>query len=271
VTARVVLERAGLPGGPLTRLDGGDVSDVARLDAHPWVVKTRRAAPDGLFESEARGLERLAAAGCRVPEVRYVDREGLVLSWLAPRSPDAAAWRDLAGQLARLHTAPVSTYGSETPGFIGPLPWPAKTGDCSSVWVDGRIRPILSQCRLPTALRSRLEAVLGLTPPLEGPVLLHGDLWRGNAHFCVEGGALIDPSVWQGERAVDLAMMTLFGGFPPVFWEAYRAEAPIPADVWEALAYWRVYFVLVHVALFGSGYLGALDRELTSADRALRA
>ncbi len=275
MSAAAVLERAGLPPGPLTRLDGGDVSDVARLDGHPWVVKTRHAAPDGLFEAEAAGLRRLGEAGCRVPEVRYVARDGLVIGWLEPRRPDDDAWRDLARQLARLHSTPVDRYGSVTPGFIGPLPWLAGTGTWREVWVERRIRPILARCRLDGARREALEGVLACTPPLEGPVVLHGDLWRGNAHFCATdrgvGGALIDPSVWNGERAVDLAMMTLFGGFPPAFWEAYRAEAPIPEGVWEGLAYWRIYFVLVHVALFGAGYLGALDRELTTAGRALRA
>ncbi|MEZ4318531.1 MAG: fructosamine kinase family protein [Myxococcota bacterium] len=263
MTAREVLARAGLVAGTGERLEGGDISTVERFG--PWVVKTRAGAPDGLFASEARGLQTLAAAGCRVPGVRHVDAEGLVLEWLEPGPPD---WPGLADQLARLHTGRVEGYGLEHPVFIGPIGLPARTGPMAEVWWEARLAPVMAQCSGLGGLRGRLERLVhAARPPLEGPVWVHGDLWSGNVHMSRAGAALIDPSCWRGERSVDLAMMTLFGGFPPAFWSAYRAVAPVPPDVEAWLPFWRVYFLLVHVALFGSGYLPGVEREVDAITR----
>ncbi|MCB9673952.1 MAG: fructosamine kinase family protein [Alphaproteobacteria bacterium] len=263
MTGRAVLERAGLPAVGLRRLEGGDVSTVER--SGDWVVKTRPGGPPGLFASEARGLERLAGAGVRVPAVRYVDPEGIVLAYLPPGPPD---WEGLAAQLARLHGAREATYGLDAPVFIGPIELPARTGAALDVWREARMAPLLDAgSGVLGGLRSRVERMLARsTPPLEGPVWVHGDLWSGNVHMSAAGAALIDPSVWAGERAVDLAMMTLFGGFPPAFWEAYEARAPVPAEVRAWLPYWRLYFVLVHVVLFGAAYRSAVERELAAID-----
>ena len=70
-----------------------------------------------------------------------------------------------------------------------------------------------------------------------------------------EGAVLIDPSAWIGERAVDLAMMRLFGGFPEQFWHAYETHYPIPRSIKDALPFYQIYYLLVHVHLFGAHYL----------------
>jgi phosphatidylserine decarboxylase len=71
--------------------------------------------------------------------------------------------------------------------------------------------------------------------------------------------------VWWGERAVDLAMMTLFGGFPAGFWKLYRVLYPIPPEIERALPRYQVYYLLVHVYFFGSSYLPLLLRTLEAA------
>ena len=38
---------------------------------------------------------------------------------------------------------------------------------------------------------------------------------------------LIDPAVYVGHAEADLAMTELFGGFPQVFYDAYREAAPM--------------------------------------------
>ena len=75
-------------------------------------------------------------------------------------------------------------------------------------------------------LLERLPAWLDSTG-LE-PVLVHGDLWGGNAALLPDGrGAIFDPAVYRGDREVDLAMAQLFGGFPPAFFEGYQSEWPL--------------------------------------------
>src|SRR5699024_5443880 len=91
----------------------------------------------------------------------------------------------------------------------------------------------------------------------EGPSLLHGDLWSGNTQLVWDGEpALLDPAVYRGHREVDLAMASLFGGFDAAFWDAYQAARPLRGDGLERRrAVYQLYYLLVHVNLFGAGYL----------------
>jgi phosphatidylserine decarboxylase len=253
-----LLRRAGLPVVDVEPLPGGPMGVVVR--AGDAVVKV--GAADGeQYAAEARGLARLGAAGVRVPEVLHLEADGLVMRWLEPGDPD---WEGLAVQLAHLHTTRVGGHGSNAPVFLGRLRLPAVLGSSADVWVGGRLGPVLAGVRGAIGpLAARVDRVVDrVEPPLEGPVLLHGDLWSGNVHMSSEGAALLDPSGWCGERAVDLAMMTLFGGFPTAFWRAYEGLAPVPDEVRAHLPYWRLYFVLAHVQFFGRTYLPALQREL---------
>ena len=101
----------------------------------------------------------------------------------------------------------------------------------------------------------------------DGPAhLLHGDLWSGNAYAGPSGEpVLIDPAVYRGHGEVDLAMTELFGGFGSRFYEAYadvvgisRAYRAVRRDLYQ------LYYLLVHVNLFGEAYEG---RTLAAARR----
>lgn len=101
----------------------------------------------------------------------------------------------------------------------------------------------------------------------DGPSLLHGDLWSGNAMATADGPALIDPAVYRGHREADLAMTELFGGFDARFHVAYREAWPLlPGYAEERRAVYQLYYLLVHVNLFGGGYVaqtaGVLRRAL---------
>ena len=101
----------------------------------------------------------------------------------------------------------------------------------------------------------------------EGPSPLHGDLWGGNVHVAAEGPpAVIDPSAYHGHREVDLAMAELFGGFDPGFRDAYEEAWPLePGYVPVRRAVYQLYYLLVHVNLFGAGYVGGCRRALQEA------
>lgn len=257
-----LLVHAGLDPGPHApeRLSGGDMGEVWRVGA--WVVKTHPAPPPGLFPAEARGLAALAAAGARTPRVFWAGEEGLVLAYLPPGPPD---WSDLARQLARLHTHRLEGYGEAEPVYLGRFPLPAGEGaDWPKFWVERRLQPLIEATRTRLGeLGGKLQRFVHAFPwPAEGPVRIHGDLWQGNVLMTRAGAALIDPSSWRGERAVDLAMMELFGGFPQAFWSAYEALAPVPEAVRAALPAYQLYFLLVHVHFFGAGYLAPIARTL---------
>jgi fructosamine-3-kinase len=119
-------------------------------------------------------------------------------------------------------------------------------------------------------LLERTESILAETEE-DGPAFLHGDLWTGN-YYCGPDGhpVLIDPAVYVGAGEVDLAMMEFFGNLPPGFMEGYGSiRNPAPEYAAFRRDIYQLYYLLVHVNLFGGGYesgsLAAARRVLARA------
>src|SRR5690606_41960461 len=110
--------------------------------------------------------------------------------------------------------------------------------------------------RADVVLDRLVEAIPAALAEVHRPELLHGDLWAGNWFAGPEGEpVLIDPAVYRGDGEVDLAMSELFGGFDAAFYHAYRETRGIAEDY---AAYkrdlYQLYYLLVHVNLFGASY-----------------
>jgi protein-ribulosamine 3-kinase len=258
------------------RLGGGCVSPawhVILLDGRELFVK---AAPAGasadLLESEAEALRRLAAAGAiRIPAVLAEGSGWLALEWLAPAP---GSWHDLGRGLARLHRTQGPGFGWDRDNFIGALP--QRNGEAASwadFWARHRLLPQLQRAgsRLSGRTLADFDRLLARLPELlqpgveDGPSLLHGDLWSGNVLMTATGPALVDPSSYYGHREVDLAMAELFGGFPAAFHEAYAAEWPLTRGASARRPVYQLYYLLVHVNLFGSSYVAGTETALQSA------
>ncbi len=92
---------------------------------------------------------------------------------------------------------------------------------------------------------------------------LHGDLWGGNLLVGPRGEpCLIDPAVYAGHREVDLAMMRLFGGFGTRVFQSYQESYPLQDGHEQRVHLYQLYPLLVHVNLFGSGYVSSVERAL---------
>lgn len=269
-------------GRPVVRtvpVSGGCISPSFRteLEGGPAVfVKTAPAGagPD-LLAQEARSLDRLAEAGAvRVPRVLGQGEGWLALEWLEPRAGTSGDWARLGRRLARLHRVRATAPGWPADNYIGSLPQ-ANTPAASwaEFWARRRLTPQLERAgrrvgsrvrvlfdRLLDELDDRLAGV-----DADGFSLLHGDLWSGNVHMSVEGPALVDPSSWFGHREVDLAMADLFGGFPREFREAYDAEWCVLPGAAARRPVYQLYYLLVHLNLFGGSYLAGTERVLRAA------
>lgn len=216
------------------------------------------------FAAEADGLAALARCDALlVPRVvaqgNAAGADFLVLDWLelTPDGDDAA----LGEALAALHAIACPRFGWGRDNFIGATPqqngwhddWPA-------FFADRRLHPQLALAARNGAPRLAAQAapLLARLPQLLGhrprPVLVHGDLWRGNAGFAHGRPALFDPAVYAGDGETDLAMAALFGGFSPRFFAAYRARHPAPPGHETRQRLYQLYHVLNHVNLFGGGY-----------------
>ena len=93
--------------------------------------------------------------------------------------------------------------------------------------------------------------------------LLHGDLWSGNLMTDDKGQpALIDPAVYYGNREVEIAFTRLFGGFDNKFYTTYNAVWPLSSGFEVRKDIYNLYPLLVHVNLFGGGYLSQVESIL---------
>lgn len=259
-------------------LTGGDINEawaVSLADGREVFVKTNARADAEMFPTEARGLAFLDEANAlRIPEVLAVGPRFLALEFLKP-GPRVADFDDRLGRgLAALHQTRPETFGLDHDNFIGRLP---QSNAPSRHWPD-----FYREQRLEAQLRSAsdrglVDATLGrgfdalftkledrVGPP-EPPARLHGDLWGGNLHVDAAGlPALIDPAVYGGHREVDLAMMSLFGGFSRRVFEAYDEAFPLAEGWQDRVPLYQLYPLLVHVNLFGGGYVASVSRALAA-------
>ena len=75
---------------------------------------------------------------------------------------------------------------------------------------------------------------------------------------------LVDPAVYYGNREAELAFTALFGGFDEKFYQAYYHSFPLSSGYQKRYDVYNLYPLLVHLNLFGSGYLGSIRNILKS-------
>lgn len=260
---------------------GGCINNGARLQIDSGAslfLKWNRASPAGMFEAEADGLRALGSGPLRVPEPLAWNDHGTGLAWLLmdhiPFGPSTTqSQRALGSGLAKLHaSANAATFGWERDNWIGSLEQKNDRGaSWGDFWRDRRIAPQLELARKHGFARHAsfdrvLEAIPGGLADVERPDLLHGDLWGGNWFTSTDGEpVLIDPAVYRGHGEVDLAMSELFGGFGPAFYEAYEEVRPL-SSAYSAYrkALYQLYYLLVHVNLFGAAYESGSRRAAES-------
>ena len=229
------------------------------------------------FAAEEDGLAALRGSGTvRVPAVvargEHGDHAFLVLEWLelAPLGP--ASGQRLGLALAALHRTTRERFGWPSDNFIGATPQPnAPCDDWHAFFRDRRLHPQLrlaARNRLPSRMIDRGERLLadcgaffrGHHPAAS---LLHGDLWAGNAAALGDATpVLFDPAVYAGDRETDLAMASLFGGFPPEFFAAYEDAWPLPDGHRVRRGLYNLYHVLNHANLFAGGYVRQAEETI---------
>ena len=230
-----------------------------------------------MFEVEARGLKLLQSTGAvRVPEIINTgSAEGksyLLLEFLAPGRKATSYAETLGRELAALHQNSSPFFGLDHDNYIGRLPQKNETKPSwANFFIECQLKPQVGLAAYNGLIANdtvlRFEAFYDKLPalfPEEPPSLLHGDLWSGNVHTGPDGHAwLIDPAVYFGHRAMALAFTQLFGGFEPSFYSAYHESFPLQPGWEERTDLCNLYPLMVHVNLFGTSYLAAVERTLS--------
>jgi len=262
-------------------LSGGDINDayeVGLADGRAVFVKSNVSAPNDMFVAEARGLAWLDEAKVlRVPRVLASAGANELTPFLALElirsAPRASDFDDRLGRgLAALHRHGAKTFGLDHDNYIGRLPqkntfgvaWPEfyrvrRLGAQLKAAVDSG----LASARMRRDFERLFAQLEDLCGPPEPPARLHGDLWGGNLMTDDMGEpCLIDPAVYGGHREIDLAMMKLFGGFGPRVFAAYEDAFPLADGYRERVPLYQLYPLMVHVNLFGGGYLAQVEAAL---------
>lgn len=267
------------------RISGGDINEAYGLTltgGQPVFMKTNTRENRFLFTAETLGLAVIAETkAIGTPKILGIgtdeDRGGysfLLLEFISGKSHSGNYWEDFARQLSDMHRASTAglvskgKYGFDHDNYIGRHSQ-INTGHDS--WTS-----FFRECRLEPQFqdaaryfdREDLKKIVRFLDHIdeilvepEYPSLLHGDLWSGNVITGNDGRAwLIDPAVYVGHAEADIAMTELFGGFPPVFYDAYKEVAPLQPGYEYRRDVYNLYHLLNHLNMFGRMYLPEVKR-----------
>lgn len=257
--------------GKVTPVTGGSINHCCILglsSGQSLFVKTHsRHTISGMYAAEYQALGLLAQpAVLNVPIPLFYDEEVLVLETFESGLP-APGWQEHMGRgLALLHQATQrQKFGFELDNFLGTTAqintW---QDDWLVFWREQRLGFQLELFKAKTtpddpllkageSLLMKLDQILASDK--EPAVLLHGDLWSGNAAANEKGEPVIfDPASYYGHREAEFGMMRLFGGFGPDCEAAYQEVWPFQPGYDRRMEVYKLYHQLNHLNLFGSGY-----------------
>lgn len=263
---------------------GGSINAAYRIDGDPaqgsdrvYFIKLGNLAAVDMYAAEAAGLQEMHAThAIRVPQPvcwgtldssAYVVMEFIDLG----RGRSDSATR-LGQHLAAMHRHESDRFGWHRHNTIGSTP---QVNSPSHDWIEFyREHRLQFQLRLARRqgydggwmqdaehLCDRLPALFSSYQPTAS--LLHGDLWSGNYGYDPAGQPVIfDPATYYGDRETDMAMTELFGGFPAEFYRAYNQAYPLDSGYELRRPLYKLYHLLNHLNLFGSGYMGQVQRAI---------
>jgi protein-ribulosamine 3-kinase len=257
-------------------IGGGCISESFRLsDGYiDFFVKRHHASMAGMFESECKALEQLAATRtlCVPKPLGWGESEGyawLVTDYLEMQSCVGDPQRELGKQLARLHRIRQPYFGWCRDNTIGRTPQPnPRSDDWVAFWRDHRLGWQFDLARRrgrgfagSDQLVGVLEVFFTDYEPI--PSLLHGDLWSGNMAALKSGVPVVfDPASYYGDAEAEFGMVDMFGGFTDDFYRGYAAEKPFAAGFDSRRDLYRLYHELNHFNLFGSTYASSCESTI---------
>lgn len=257
-------------------LSGGSISSAFLLEHSEgaYFLKINSSSEaQKMFHAEQKGLQAIEeTASIAVPKVHHVglfeNNAFLLMDFVESKSPSANDYKALGKQLAELHLNHKEAFGFTADNFIGGLPQQNKQHSdwCSFYWHE-RIAPQMQMAKQANLLQTNEmvseQTAISVFKELLGndvkPSVLHGDLWAGNYLIATDGTPyLIDPATYWGHSMVDIAMSKLFGGYSAAFYDAYHKVIPTTNNYNAQIDLYQLYFLLVHLNMFGRSYYGGV-------------
>jgi len=279
VDLRNQIEQAlGLLISEIDPLSGGSVGQVYCLrtaDGRSLVAKVDNG-PRPRLDIEGYMLDYLREqSNLPVPATLYASPQLLVMTCLPGESSfSSSAQKHAAELLAGLHGQTAPSFGLERNTLIGGLHQPnSYYDDWIPFFAEQRLLYMAGEAaaagQLPSHMIPRIEKMAarlsGYLLEPDAPSLIHGDVWTTNV--LASGAritAFIDPAIYYASPEIELAFITLFGSFGEPFFNRYNELRPIvPGFFEERRDIYNLYPLLVHVRLFGGGYVARVDAILS--------
>ena len=260
----------------IVKLTGGDINEVyqAFLPEKSVVIKINNSQSlPQLFEKEKQGLALLSRSTFIVPKPIKIgsinDTPFLIMDYI--EQGNSLNWAVFGEKLAQLHQIEGKYFGLDHDNYIGSLEQVnQECGAWSEFYTNHRLLALTAKarnqglfekkhCIWVEKLCHRLDELI----PTCKPSLIHGDLWSGNLLIHTSGHpALIDPAVYFGHPEMDWAMLSLFGSYPEEAMDGYLNVNPLEKGLNERMDIHQLYPLLVHLILFGKGYLSGVESTL---------
>ena len=272
-----IIERHfGREPSQIVKLTGGDINEVYQvfLKEKSVVIKINNSQSiPQLFEKEKQGLELLSKSTFVVPKPIKTDSidnlQYLIMDYIEQGSE--LNWAVFGEKLAQLHQIQEKYFGLDHNNYIGSLKQVnQECGAWSEFYTNHRLIALTAKardqglfekkhCNWVEKLCQRLDELI----PACRPSLIHGDLWSGNLLIDTSGHpVLIDPAVYYGHPEMDWAMLSLFGSYPVEALDHYQNLHPLEKGLNERKDIHQLYPLMVHLILFGKGYLNGVESTL---------
>ncbi|WP_207420831.1 fructosamine kinase family protein [Desertivirga brevis] len=274
-------DRLGIRGevNVIQPVSGGSINNCYLVNycSNRFFLKVNNATEyQGMFIAEAAGLRAIAET-CKIasPEViafgEVANEQYLILQFIERGVNSPKAQSTLGTQLAEVHKCSNSYYGLDHNNYMGSISQQnGKFDSIAEFFTEQRLKVQVelasAQRLIDKELKGKFEILFNKTQeiiPDQPPALVHGDLWSGN--YLIDSANspyLIDPAVAFSHREVDIAMTQLFGGFGPDFYASYQESFPLESGWERRVSFWNLYPLLIHLNIFGRGYLNDIQRCL---------
>lgn len=257
---------------------GGSINESFYIETanNKYFLKFHRNAPYHFFELEKLGLELIKETyTISVPTVlAHSDELGksfLLMEWIDGKR-NSHTEKQLGTEIAKMHHHFGEYHGFHKNTYIGLLHQP---NGLFNSWLEyyrnkrlkSQLKEGIKRNKISGKRRDQLEKLLDRLdqwiPKQVKPSYLHGDLWGGNWLIGSNGRPfVIDPSFVYGDRHFELAFTELFGGFSEEFYIAYQNTFPIDSYYQEVKPLYQLYYLLVHLNIFGESYGSRVDEIL---------
>ncbi|UZR95716.1 fructosamine kinase family protein [Chondrinema litorale] len=250
-------------------ISGGFVNQSVKVDTDSakFFIKFNETKSGLMFTSEATSLKFLKSKlkSVIIPDVIFFGEESgrqvIVQEFIQEKAILRPFWKNLANTIVELHQIQHDKAGLHFNNFISSL---KQQNEQTDKWVQFFFEQRLSvqfglayyNGIIEKSLFAKLDKLQLAFEKLYEPEafsLLHGNLRKENVYTTLNNQVcMVNPSIYFGNREVDIANAKLFGGFDESFFRNYQAIYPLLPGNLERMEIYSLYPLMLYVNLYNS-------------------